>query len=249
MWIMRRVVMLAVMLISSLCIAEAQEMTKHIDLSCQGLKEVQSEIPAVVTLVAGDSGEIDVEYPAAVEGYVNIYVEGNILYLDRKDDTVTRAQLAPLADGNPVRVRVSSSHIDSVLNTSDMDLVVEDSKFANILTIVNTRTMSVLGEAIEALHEVEIYNTGTMTCRIKQYNTDYLELVNTGWLYVNGTTTACVVEQQSTGIENTTLKVACEKLDISSTGSGVIIYSGSADDVSVIATGDATIRTSELNVE
>lgn len=241
--------MLAVMLISSLCIAEAQEMTKHIDLSCQGLKEVQSEIPAVVTLVAGDSGEIDVEYPAAVEGYVNIYVEGNILYLDRKDDTVTRAQLAPLADGNPVRVRVSSSHIDSVLNTSDMDLVVEDSKFANILTIVNTRTMSVLGEAIEALHEVEIYNTGTMTCRIKQYNTDYLELVNTGWLYVNGTTTACVVEQQSTGIENTTLKVACEKLDISSTGSGVIIYSGSADDVSVIATGDATIRTSELNVE
>ena len=241
--------MLAVMLISSLCIAEAQEMTKHIDLSCQGLKEVQSEIPAVVTLVAGDSGEIDVEYPAAVEGYVNIYVEGNILYLDRKDDTVTRAQLAPLADGNPVRVRVSSSHIDSVLNTSDMDLVVEDSKFANILTIVNTRTMSVLGEAIEALHEVEIYNTGTMTCRIKQYNTDYLELVNTGWLYVNGTTTACVVEQQSTGIENTTLKVACEKLDISSTGSGVIIYSGSADDVSVIATGDATIRTSVLNVE
>lgn len=241
--------MLAVMLISSLCVAEAQEMTKHIDLSCQGLKEVQSEIPAVVTLVAGDSGEIDVEYPAAVEGYVNIYVEGNILYLDRKDDTVTREQLAPLADGNPVRVRVSSSHIDSVLNTSEMDLVVEDSKFANTLTIVNTRTMSVLGEAIEASHEVEIYNTGTMTCRIKQYNTDYLELVNTGWLYVNGTTTACVVEQQSTGIENTTLKVACEKLDISSTGSGVIIYSGSADDVSVIATGDATIRTSELNVE
>ena len=241
--------MLAVMLISSLCVAEAQEMTKHIDLSCQGLKEVQSEIPAVVTLVAGDSGEIDVEYPAAVEGYVNIYVKGNILYLDRKDDTVTRKQLAPLADGNPVRVRVSSSHIDSVVNTSEMDLVVEDSKFANILTIVNTRTMSVLGEAIEASHEVEIYNTGTMTCRIKQYNTDYLELVNTGWLYVNGTTTASVIEQQSTGIENTTLKVACKKLDISSTGSGVIIYSGSADDVSVIATGDATIRTSELNVE
>ena len=241
--------MLAVMLISSLCVAEAQEMTKHIDLSCQRLKEVQSEIPAVVTLVAGDSGEIDVEYPAAVEGYVNIYVKGNILYLDRKDDTVTRKQLAPLADGNPVRVRVSSSHIDSVVNTSEMDLVVEDSKFANILTIVNTRTMSVLGEAIEASHEVEIYNTGTMTCRIKQYNTDYLELVNTGWLYVNGTTTARVVEQQSTGIENTTLKVACKKLDISSTGSGVIIYSGSADDVSVIATGDATIRTSELNVE
>ena len=241
--------MLAVMLISSLCVAEAQEMTKHIDLSCQGLKEVQSEIPAVVTLVAGDSGEIDVEYPAAVEGYVNIYVKGNILYLDRKDDTVTRKQLAPLADGNPVRVRVSSSHIDSVVNTSEMDLVVEDSKFANILTIVNTRTMSVLGEAIEASHEVEIYNTGTMTCRIKQYNTDYLELVNTGWLYVNGTTTASVIEQQSTGIENTTLKIACKKLDISSTGSGVIIYSGSADDVSVIATGDATIRTSELNVE
>ena len=241
--------MLAVMLISSLCVAEAQEMTKHIDLSCQGLKEVQSEIPAVVTLVAGDSGEIDVEYPAAVEGYVNIYVKGNILYLDRKDDTVTRKQLAPLADGNPVRVRVSSSHIDSVVNTSEMDLVVEDSKFANILTIVNTRTMSVLGEAIEASHEVEIYNTGTMTCRIKQYNTDYLELVNTGWLYVNGTTTASVIEQQSTGIENTTLKVACKKLDISSTGSGVIIYSGSADDVSVLATGDATIRTSELNVE
>lgn len=241
--------MLAVMLISSLCVAEAQEMTKHIDLSCQGLKEVQSEIPAVVILVAGDSGEIDVEYPAAVEGYVNIYVKGNILYLDRKDDTVTRKQLAPLAGGNPVRVRVSSSHIDSVVNTSEMDLVVEDSKFANILTIVNTRTMSVLGEAIEASHEVEIYNTGTMTCRIKQYNTDYLELVNTGWLYVNGTTTACVVEQQSTGIENTTLKVACKKLDVSSTGSGVIIYSGSADDVSVIATGDATIRTSELNVE
>ena len=224
-------------------------MTKHIDLSCQRLKEVQSEIPAVVTLVAGDSGEIDVEYPAAVEGYVNIYVKGNILYLDRKDDTVTRKQLAPLADGNPVRVRVSSSRIDSVVNTSEMDLVVEDSKFANILTIVNTRTMSVLGEAIEASHEVEIYNTGTMTCRIKQYNTDYLELVNTGWLYVNGTTTARVVEQRSTGIENTTLKVACKKLDISSTGSGVIIYSGSADDVSVIATGDATIRTSELNVE
>ena len=241
--------MLAVMLISSLCVAEAQEMTKHIDLSCQGLKEVQSEIPAVVTLVAGDSGEIDVEYPAAVEGYVNIYVKGNILYLDRKDDTVTRKQLAPLADGNPVRVRVSSSHIDSVVNTSEMDLVVEDSKFANILTIVNTRTMSVLGEAIEASHEVEIYNTGTMTCRIKQYNTDYLELVNTGWLYVNGTTTASVIEQQSTGIENTTLKVACKKLDISSMGSGVIIYSGSADDVSVLATGDATIRTSELNVE
>ena len=54
-------------------------------------------------------------------------------------------------------------------------------------------------------------------------------------------------EKQPIRIESTNLDVECRKLNITSTGSGVITYRGTADEVDIISTGRASIRTSELN--
>ncbi|MBR5206697.1 MAG: DUF2807 domain-containing protein [Alistipes sp.] len=86
-----------------------------------------------------------------------------------------------------------------------------------------------------------------MISEIEGYTADNLMLTNTGYLYVNGKATAKYIEQNSTGIERRDLDVECRKLNITSTGSGVVTYRGTADEVDIISTGRAGIRTSELN--
>ena len=71
--------------------------------------------------------------------------------------------------------------------------------------------------------------------------------MNTGFLYMRGATTAKSILQNSSGIENSLLNVNCQKLEILSTGKGIIEFHGVADDVTVANMGKATIKTSKLN--
>lgn len=74
-------------------------------------------------------------------------------------------------------------------------------------------------------------------------------LTNVGYLFIEGTTTANYIEHNSVGRDNVDLEVACLKLDVTSTGSGVVEYRGTADEVNITSLGQAIIRTLELNDE
>ena len=94
---------------------------------------------------------------------------------------------------------------------------------------------------------MEIYNTGTMTMKVDNLNTEQLFTLNTGYLYMRGATTATNVQHSSSGIDNSLLTVDCQKLEILSTGEGITEFQGIADDVTVANMGKAKIKTSKLN--
>jgi hypothetical protein len=107
--------------------------------------------------------------------------------------------------------------------------------------------MSIIATDITAESNIEIYNTGTMTMKVDNLNTEQLFTLNTGYLYMRGATTATAILQNSSGIENSLLNVDCQKLEIVSTGKGLIEFRGIADDVTVANMGKAKIKTSKLN--
>lgn len=251
--IMRKIIFLVSLFIAPLCAVTtlSAQNTKSITLHHGSIKEIHSTLPTCITVTNDGSDLIEISFPAAVEPYIKIEIDkrGNILDFDRADKRVSRDKLAQLNDKNPIRVRMSSAVLSSILNTSDMSVAFEDGSVGEWFNIVNTGSIFVNGEVLKAKNKIEYYNTGTFTSEIKSYNTDILGLTSTGFLYVNGSTTAKYIDQSSTGIENTNLKVSCVKLTITSTGSGVIKYEGTADQVEVMSTGSATIHTSKLNYE
>lgn len=215
------------------------------------IEEIHSTLPTCITIANNSSDAIEISLPVNVEPYIEIEVDkkDNILSFDIKEQSMERRNIVSLLEKNPIRVSLSSASLTNILNTSDMSITFEDGTVSKWFQVINTGTLFINGEALNAKDKIEYHNTGTFTSQIKHYNTDMLFLVNTGFLYTNGTTTAKYIEQASTGIENTDLEVACLKLSIHSTGSGVIKYKGSADEVEVLSTGKAKIRTSQLNRE
>ena len=246
--IMKRITILAIAIIASVASLSAQqEEYKSISLHHKALNEIQSSLPTVINIVDGNEGEISVSYPTSVEELIKVEIWYDALLIERKDENSTREELKALNEKQPIRIEVCSSKIKSILNTSDMSLNIHRDSFANWLEIINTSTLFINGKSLTAKDKIELYNTGTMTSNIKGYTADNLMLTNTGYLYVKGKATAKYIEQNSTGIESTDLDVECRKLNITSTGSGVITYRGTADEVDIISTGRASIRTSELN--
>lgn len=251
---MRKMIVL-VMMATTLCAINSLSAQgvdeKSITLHNGAIKEIHAILPTLITVTNSGDDRIDISFPADVEPYLDIEIikQDNILSFDVKDKSKTRRELNAILEKNPIRVHMSSSVLTSIMNTSDMSITFADGSVGEWFNIVNTGTIFVNGEVLKAKNKIECYNTGTFTSKIKSYDTDILGLTSTGFLYVNGTTSAKYIEQSSTGIENTNLKVACVKLTITSTGSGVINYEGTADDVEVMSTGSATIHTSKLNFE
>ena len=128
-----------------------------------------------------------------------------------------------------------------------MNLFFKSGKCADKLQMVNTLTMSIIATDITAESNMEICNTGTMTMKVDRLNTEQLYTLNTGYLYMRGATTATAILQNSSGIENSLLNVDCQKLEIVSTGEGIIEFHGIADAVTVANMGKAKIKTSKLN--
>ena len=214
-----------------------------------GINEIKSVLPATVTITNATDGKIEVSIPESVKEFVSVHCKNKVLYIERRDNSVTPKQLAPLNEMCRIYVTVASSDITSIWNTSDMSITFADEHCARFLRIFNTSGMFVHGDKVTAEEHIELYNTGTMTSDVKMWNTDFFVMCNTGFMYTHGATSARHIQQNSTNIENTQLRVECLKLEINSTGTGVIEYIGTADEVNVNSTGDASISTSELNNE
>ena len=251
---MRKIKFTATMFLAALCgvtALSAQDVNmQSLTLRHAGVKEIHATLPTCITVANNGSDAIEISFPANVEPYLEIEIikKDNVLSFDVKDKSMPRRELNAILEKNPIRVSMSSSVLTDILNTSDMSITFVDGSVGEFFQIINTGSIFVNGDVLKA-EKIEYYNTGAFTSEIKSYDADILCLTNTGFLYTKGTTTANYVEQSSTGIENTDLVVNCGKLSISSTGSGVIKYEGRADDVEVISTGRAKIRTSKLNSE
>jgi hypothetical protein len=225
---------------------------ESITLTQRNIQEIHSSLPTLITVTAEDSDHITITIPMEAIPYVEFDIDhlSKVLSIKHSESYSSRKQLESIYNNKtPIDIRVPSSSITDIMNTSDMSITFENSSVGNWFQVINTGTMFIHGEALNAKDKIEFYNTGTLTSKIKYYNTSILCLTNTGFLLTSGSTTAKHIDQNSTGIENTNLEVACEKITIASTGSGVIRYHGTADDVEVTSTGKAHIRTSELNAE
>lgn len=225
---------------------------ESITLTQRNIQEIHSSLPTLITVTAEDSDHITITIPMEAIPYVEFDIDhlSKVLSIKHSESYSSRKQLESIYNNKtPIDIRVPSSSITDIMNTSDMSITFENSSVGNWFQVINTGTMFIHGEALNAKDKIELYNTGTLTSKIKNYNTSILCLTNTGFLLTSGSTTAKHIDQNSTGIENTNLEVACEKITIASTGSGVIRYHGKADDVEVTSTGKAHIRTSELNAE
>ena len=210
------------------------------------LKELISTLPATVTVTAEESDIITIAAPTSVFPYLKFDFRDDSLAIACDNDAPKKA-MATLNQKCHIEVTIPSQSLHSITNTSDMNLYFESGKCADNLQMVNTLTMSIIATDITAESSMEIYNTGTMTMKVDNLNTEQLFTLNTGYLYMRGATTATAILQNSSGIENSLLNVDCQKLEILSTGEGIIEFHGIADDVTVANMGKATIKTSKLN--
>lgn len=252
---MKRILYFAIALIAIVAHSatlSAQETNKEIiSLKPHKIKEIHASLPTNIVITADEDSDISITISTEAIPYVDFDINhtDNVLSIKHSQNYNSREQLASVDPQEPIIIRVPSSSITDIMNTSDMSITFENCNVGNWFQVINTGTMFIHAEALNAKDKIELYNTGTMTSKVKNYNTSILCLTNTGFLFTDGSTTAKYIEQNSTGIENTDLRIACQKLSITSTGSGVIRYSGTADDVEVASTGKAHIRTSELNAE
>ena len=210
------------------------------------LKELISTLPATVTVTDEDSDIITIAAPTSVFPYLKFDFRGDSLAIASDNDAPNKV-MATLNQKCHIEVTIPSQSLRSITNTSDMNLYFESGKCADKLLITNTLTMGIISAEITAESNIEIYNTGTMTMNVDNLNTEQLFTLNTGYLYMRGATTATAILQNSSGIENTLLDVDCQKLEIVSTGEGIIEFHGIADDVTVANMGKAKIKTSKLN--
>ena len=210
------------------------------------LKELISTLPATVTVTDEDSDIITIAAPTSVFPYLKFDFRGDSLAIASDNDAPNKV-MATLNQQCHIEVTIPSQSLRSITNTSDMNLYFESGKCADKLIITNTLTMGIISTEITAESNIEIYNTGTMTMNVDNLNTEQLFTLNTGYLYMRGATTATAILQNSSGIENSLLNVDCQKLEIVSTGEGIIEFHGIADDVTVANMGKAKIKTSKLN--
>lgn len=218
-------------------------------IEAPGLEEIVSHLPVVVTLVDGSDGHIEISYPKAEAEYLRCKVDdnGKSLTVGRNGD-VEQPKRSLISEHSPVRVTLSATTLRTIANAGDMSLNIERDSFDKWLNIVNSSTLFINADSISADDKIELVNHGTMSCHVDNWRTENLMLTNAGYLFIEGTTTAKYIEQNSIGIDSTNLNVDCSKIEVISTGSGVIEYHGTADEVNITSMGQATIRTSELNM-
>ena len=210
------------------------------------LKELSSTLPATVTITDEESDIITIAAPTSVFPYLKFDFRGDTLAI-ASDNDAPKKVMATLNQKCHIEVTIPSESLRCITNTSDMNLFFKSGKCADKLQMVNTLTMSIIATDITAESNMEICNTGTMTMKVDRLNTKQLYTLNTGYLYMRGATTATAILQNSSGIENSLLNVDCQKLEIVSTGEGIIEFHGIADAVTVANMGKAKIKTSKLN--
>ena len=210
------------------------------------LKELISTLPATVTITDEESDIITIAAPTSVFPYLKFDFRDDTLAI-ASDNDAPKKVMATLNQKCHIEVTIPSESLQCITNTSDMNLFFKSGKCADKLQMVNTLTMSIITTDITAESNMEIYNTGTMTMKVDNLNTEQLFTLNTGYLYMRGATTATAILQNSSGIENSLLNVDCQKLEILSTGEGIIEFHGIADAVTVANMGKAKIKTSKLN--
>ena len=210
------------------------------------LKELISTLPATVTVTDEESDIITIAAPTSVFPYLKFDFRGDTFAIVPVNDAPNKV-MSTLNQNCHIEVTIPSQSLRCITNTSDMNLFFKSGKCADKLQMVNTLTMSIIATDITAESNMEIYNTGTMTMKVDNLNTEQLFTMNTGYLYMRGATTAKSVLQNSSGIENSLLDVDCQKLEIVSTGKGIIEFHGIADAVTVANMGKAKIKTSKLN--
>ena len=255
---MRKIFLIALSAVCFVATAQAQEVVSiskadnhtreytTTELRHSELKELISTLPATVTITDEESDIITIAAPANVFPYLKFDFRDNSLAIASVNDAPKKV-MATLGQLCHIEVTIPSQSLRSITNTSDMNLYFESDKCADKLHVVNTLTMSIISTDITAESSMEICNTGTMTMKVYNLNTDKLYTLNTGYLYMRGATTATNVLHTSSGIDNTLLTVDCQKLEIVSTGEGITEFEGVADDVTVANMGKAKIKTSKLN--
>lgn len=255
---MRKIFLIALSVICFVAAAQAQKVVSiskadnHTieytvtELRHSELKELISTLPATVTITDEESDIITIAAPTSVFPYLKFDFRDDTLAI-ASDNDAPKKVMATLNQKCHIEVTIPSQSLRSITNTSDMNLFFKSGKCADKLQMVNTLTMSIIATDITAESNIEIYNTGTMTLKVDNLNTEQLFTLNTGYLYMRGATTATAILQNSSGIENSLLNVDCQKLEIVSTGEGLIEFHGIADAVTVANMGKAKIKTSKLN--
>ena len=211
------------------------------NLSAPDIKHITSCLPAEIALVEGEEGSITISYPTVEEEYVKFAVKGGELIMGRNGD-VKIPKNTILSELVPIKVTIAASNISKIHS-------LERDKFASSLEIIASGAVGINGESITADKSINIVSFGTMTLHVKELKTHKLEIANQSYLHIDASTTAQDIEHISHGIDSITLDVDCKKLLIVSNGAGVVTYTGSAENLDVIARGKAIISTSELNME
>lgn len=235
-------------------------------LKANRINSLTTTLPVEVVITDSSSPCAHIEIPSAeLAEWIVCRIEGSALMIYARKDAGRK--LDALSSSNPIKVRLESSEIGEICNTSSAAVTCRNNRFARSLSISNTGAMRIDAAQIDLAHNFELSNTGRFTLGVKamksgskitltntgriesaveRFESPIWENTNTGVIDLSSSVTANRVICTSTGRDNLSLEVKCDKLDITSTGAGSLKFRGSADNISVTATGSAHISTAEV---
>ncbi len=223
---------------------------KSVVVNYPDAKELLMFIPVDLTIVEGEEGHIEISYPVQEEEYIKYDLRDGCKFIIGRDGSKKRPKNSILCDKIPVRMTVSLPDLRRLFSSSNVDIFIGHDSFNGTLQIQNGLAMSINAKSITAAESIKIFNSGTFTCKVQQFNTQKLEVVtNDGFTGMWCSTNAKQVVYKSNGIDNISMGVACEDLQIFSRSKGVICFRGTTDQITLNTRrrSTATIALPDLN--
>lgn len=240
---------------------------KSMTFEAERITAFTTTLPVEVVITDSSSPRAYVDIPSEeLARWVVCELRGSTLCIYQHKNAGRK--LDALSANNPIKVRIESSEIGEICNTSSANVTLRNKRFANSLSISNTGALRIsagdiaLGgnlytantgrltldiKNIKASDKITLTNTGRITSNIESFDCRIWDKSNTGVIDLSSRIKADKVVCTSTGRDRLSLEVDCRYLEIVSTGAGDMKFTGKADDISITSTGSARISTTGVD--
>lgn len=240
---------------------------KSMTFEAERITAFATTLPVEVVITDSSSPRAYVDIPSEeLARWIVCELRGSTLCIYQRKNAGRK--LDALSANNPIKVRIESSEIGDISNTSSANITCRNKRFANSLSISNTGALRILADdmslggnfyaantgrlslnikSMKASGKITLTNTGRITSNIENFECRVWDKSNTGVIDLSSRIKADKVICTGTGRDRLSLEVDCRYLEIVSTGAGDMKFTGHADDISITSTGSARISTAEVN--
>lgn len=233
-------------------------------LSANHITSFSTSLPVEVVISDSSSPRASIEIPSAeIAQWVVCELRGSDLAIYARKNAGRK--LDALSSKNPIKVRIESSEIGEIYNTSSARITCHNKRFANSLSISNTGALHISTDGIDLNRSFDVSNSGAMSIVTDKVDLgEHFYLGNTGRIdldakrikaadkvtlsnagRITGTTQSfeCRIwDQSNTGVVELTSHITSDKVICTSTGCDKLSLDIECKNLEVASTGSGNMK-------